>query len=56
MEASTLNKAGHIWIEVQLFQQGTAEFQSMYGQTGCTEVNLHNLHFLIWKQMFLYCV
>lgn len=33
-------KAGHIWNEIQLLQQGLAELQSMYGQGGCTEADL----------------
>lgn len=49
MEASTLTKAGHIWVEIQLEIQGPAEFESMYGQAGCIEVNLHNLPFLFLK-------
>lgn len=33
-------KAGHIWIKIQLDQQGPIKFPSMYGNCSCAKVDL----------------
>lgn len=35
-------KLGHTWIKFQLVQQGQAEFWSLYGEAGCTDVDLRS--------------
>lgn len=39
-------RAGHRWMEIQVVQQELAEFPSIYGQAGCTEVDLFFKKFL----------
>lgn len=49
-------QADHTWIKMQAIQRGLTEFQSMYKQGGCTEVNIPPCQFspdqsvsLVWK-------
>lgn len=35
-------KISHRWVEIQPIQKGPAEFPSIYGQGGCTKINIYS--------------